>query len=90
MEENGSKTIEQKPSKQKKIARNQIAYIPHLKYYLNNLPTTSFSTPFERNTAKQIFISATDQSEDTNRTWMEHLSLSEITIGSKDLVIISA
>ena len=31
-----------------------------------------------------------DQLADTNRTRMEHISLSEITIGSKELVISSA
>ena len=50
----------------------------------------SLSTPFERNTVKQISILTTDKSEDTNRTRMEYILLLAINIGSKDLAIISA
>ena len=81
IEENGSKTIEQKASEQKKIARNQIAYIPHLKYLLNNVPTSSLSNTFGRNNSNQISISTADKLDDTNHTSMEQLSLLEITIG---------
>ena len=45
---------------------------------------------FGRKTAKKISISTTDQLSDTNRNKMEHLSLSAITIWSKDLKISSA
>ena len=45
------------------------------------------STPFERNTAKKIPILTADQVADTKRTWIEHLSLLTITIGSKDIII---
>ena len=41
-------------------------------------------------TAKKISIAATYQSTDTNRTRMEHLSLLEVTIGSKKLNMGSA
>ena len=50
----------------------------------------SLSTPFERNTVKQISILTTDKSEDTNRTRIEYILLLAINIGSKDLAIISA
>ena len=45
---------------------------------------------FGRNNDKKISILATDQSIDTNRTRMEHLSLKTVTIGSKYLAIGSA
>ena len=41
------------------------------------------------NNAKQISISATDQSSGINPTRMEHLSLSMINIGSKYLAMSS-
>ena len=39
IEPNASNKIEQIASKQKEIARNQIAYTPYFKTYLRNLPT---------------------------------------------------
>ena len=72
---NASETIEQIASEQKEISRNHIKYIPHLKTYLNNIPTTSLSILFWRNTDTKTPILTTDQWLDTNRTRMEHLSL---------------
>ena len=63
--------------------------MPNLKSYLNNRPKPSVANIFGRNTSKQISISRTDQSADTNRTRMEHLLVLTITIGSKELAIIS-
>ena len=66
----------------KKIEQNtrKIIKLGTANYFLTcveNLLTESRSstTPFERNTDKQISISGTDQSIDTNRTTMEHISL---------------
>ena len=49
---NASNTIENIASKKKEITRNQIAFNPHLKSYLDNLPTTSLKSPFGENTTK--------------------------------------
>ena len=68
IEPNTINKIKQIASKQKQTVRNNIAYIPHLKYYLNNLPTPSLTTMFKTNMAKQISISKTDKLSDTNRT----------------------
>ena len=82
-----SKTIEQNSSKTVKSVT--------VKYFftcIDNLLAESISltTPLGINTAKQIYILATYQLIDTNRTRIEHLSLSAVTIGSKYLVIGSA
>ena len=47
----------------------------------------SLTTLFGRNNAKIILILETNQLTDTNRTRMEHLLLTSVTIGSKDLAI---
>ena len=47
-------------------------------------------TQFGINTYKKIPILMADQSEETNRTRIEHLSFSAITTGSKYIAIISA
>ena len=95
-----SKTIESKASKKielkklradkSKFARNKITVNHHFKYYLGNLPIPSLTTLFGRNNAKKISILATYQLAGTNHTRMEDLSLSETTIGSKDIAICSS
>ena len=90
IEPNASNKIEQTDIEKKEVARNQIAYTPHIKDYLDNLPTPSLTNLFGRNTAKRISISAMDQSTDTNHTRMKHLSFPAVTIGSKYLAIGSA
>ena len=90
IESNMSNIIEQIESKTKDIARNHIAYIPHFKAYLKNLPALMLKTMCWINAAKQISISATDQLAETNSTRMEHLLLLATAIGSKDLTIGSA
>ena len=59
---------------------------------INNLLAESrlLTTLFGRNPAKQIPISATDQSTNTNCTRVKHLSLPEVTIVSKYIAIGSA
>ena len=52
IEQNKSKTINKNAKEQNEITRNQTAYIPHFKYYLNNIPTPSLSTPLDRYTNK--------------------------------------
>ena len=71
------------------MAINKFEYMPNLKSYLNNRPKPSLANIFGRNTSNQISISRMDQSADTNRTRIEHLLVLTITIGSKELAIIS-
>ena len=81
--------MEQIASKQKEISIYYTTVNHHFKAYLKNLPIPPLTTPFEINTANQISISAMDQSADTNHNRMEHLSLSDTTIGLKYLAIVS-
>ena len=82
-----SKTIEQNTSKTIKLGSE--------KYFLTCIDniqakyseSISLTTKFGRNNAKKIFISAMDQPTDTNRTRMEHLLLSAVNLGSKDITI---
>ena len=72
--------IEQIASKQTEMSKYQISYIPSFKAYLDNIPTPSMSSPVGIIADKKISISTTNQSADTNRTNMEHISLLKITI----------
>ena len=60
--------------------RTKVAYIPHFKYYLENIPTSSLANLSGINASNKIFTSMADQSSDTNRTSMEHIPLSDRTI----------
>ena len=80
-------TIEKLRANKGKPQEVIFAYIPHFKYFLTNLPTPSFTTTFGINIAEKISILATDQSADTNRTSMEHLSLLAKNIGLKYITI---
>ena len=92
--ENASKTIEKTLSNQIKQTATDITnnkndpLMPHLnkylKTYIDNLTTPSLSTPVGKYTAKKLL---TDESENTNRTRMGHVSLSAVTIRSKELAI---
>ena len=69
------------------IAMNKISYIVISKVSSTIYQFYYWTLRFGRNTAKQIFILATDQQPDTNRTSMEHLSFPATPIGSKELAV---
>ena len=55
-----SNQIEKIASKQKEISKNQTAYIPHFKTYLDNLPKL-LTNPIRKSPFRNLIMEQTDQ-----------------------------
>ena len=60
IEHTTSNQIEKIPSKQKETPKNQIAYIAHFKYYLDNLPNL-ITTPLGKSLPRNIMTEKLSQ-----------------------------